>query len=138
MCLRWKGEYESDVDEAEGSNGGEATKGASKKKGKKKNKAQAKKKPTNKKKTNKDERQGGDAACEPPVPGDVAMALPEDDGQYKPGKFAEARRAYIKSYRQRHPEKSFREASEAWNLSGERSDYLATLPLKELQRRRFV
>ena len=65
-----------------------------------------------------------------------AKALPEDC-LYKPGDFSAARKAYVKRIMKENSVK-YRAASDMWNLSNERAELVASLPIAEQQRRRFI
>ena len=73
-----------------------------------------------------------------PYEGDALHEAGDDDHTYKPGKFREARIAFIRKARRQNPSLSYKEASTQWNLSNERAEYIASLPLEEQARRRFI
>ena len=109
MCIRWKNGQEEYESEAED---GEVEPGS----------------PHPKKKTKKKTTVSKGAPSKAPA---------KQESTYKAGEFGQERKAWISNYR-KDKGVSFREASDAWNLSDRRAELLASLSPAELKTRRFV
>ena len=71
------------------------------------------------------------------TPEKVAAAEVSSEVVYKPGKFGDARKAFIKR-KMNADNVRYADAQSAWMLSSERAQFLASMSESELKRRRFA